>query len=426
MRTFKQHMDSVKHAMPTAQAASKVLEIINATNASANAIAGMFPVARLCDKITLSPGDRLPDNLAGIITVRDTSDNSRMFERGAAAVGDDEEVGRYYLEMEQAAYSASGFPFRSTGSISAGGKVLTCPDMISLSTGAYLYKRKIGDAVYQASIDSDGNLEYDADGKLVIIPIPTDDFDPQLSGVRFYDSGETSNDEIVYYDENEALAYWSHPDYGYIVSLIADVGGDPDGYFDVDDDEGVGAGDWANLYISMSTIEEVSAETVTDSDFTDLVVCITNSTYGDYYYKIASVNNDFTFKLSGTHPFAETNSVVRIYSENATLIKFVDYSEQEITSGTYTVYYWKFPNPMTQDSDIIPFAYPDYLELMTIRRLPETKDRRPVSKTELDDAKLIAKKKEPIQKPPSKPLTAQGSPFSMGGHTTDAYTVRGK
>ena len=427
MRTLKQHLNSIRHAMNPAQSAAKTQEIINATNISATSIAGMFPIGMLMDKITVSPGDRLPSNLAGISIVRDSSDDSRMWAMGEGAVGSDEEIGRYYLDIDHVPFSKVGIPFRSTGSIAADGKQLTCTDMIALATGAYLYLRKVGDTVYHTRVDANGDNVIDANGDLVLFAVPSSSFNPQLPGVRFYDSGESNNDEIVYYGENEELAYWNHSTIGWIITDMENVGAiAPAGYFDMTDDYGRGEGEWEGIFINFETIEESNIETVADdSDFADLIVCITNETYGDYYYGIISVNEDNTFNLSGTHPFGETDSVVTIFREATTRINFVDYSEKDITSGTYDVFYWTFPNPLTQDDDIIPFAYPDYLELMTIRRLPETKGRRPVSKTELEKAEAAARKAEPAQKPPSRPMTAQGSPFSMGSGGEGLFTVRG-
>jgi len=426
MRTLKQHLNSVMHAMSTRQSVDKKNEIINATNISANSIAGMFPIGQLMKKITVGPESRLPSNMAGISVVRDTSDGSRMWERGEGSVGSDEEVGRYYLDIEYEPFSKLGLPFKSTGSISEGESVLTCDDMVSLAEGAYLYKHQVGETVYNTRLDAGGNPVVDAEGKLVIYPVPSTLFNPQLPGVRFYDSGLTNNGQIVFYGENEELAYWNSATLGWIITEIADVGEvTPDGYFVITDGNGEGLGDWKWLFLTFGSIEESSVETISDDDFSDYVVCITNPTYGDFYYNITSVNYDATFNISRTHPFDETDSVVTIYREATSRIRFVDYSEQEITSGTYDVFYWTYPNPLTQDDDVIPFAYPDYLELLTIRRLPETKDRRPVSKREMEDAKAAAKKKEPKQFVHPRPTTAQGSPFRMGSAETDTYTVRG-
>lgn len=156
-----------------------------------------------------------------------------------------------------------------------------------------------------------------------------------------------------------------------------------------------------------------------------LTVRIVNATYGEYYYEIDSINVDNTIALKGSHPYDETNVEVTIRREMSRRIRFVDSSEELIESGDYDVYYWVYPNPFSQDTDIIPLIYPDVLELMTIRRLPETKDRRPVSKTEIDNAITMAKKREPNQSPPARPLTQQGGIFKMGKTGDSPYNSRG-
>lgn len=424
MRTFGQHKDSILHSMNTANSVVKLQELINATNTSANSIAGMFPIGRLMDKVTINPGDRLPPNMAGIVIVRDTSDNSRVWQRGEAAVYSDEEVNRFYLDMDHSPYSETALPFKSTGSIAENSSILTCPNLIATISGSFQYEFKCGDTVYQSAIDADGKAKLDADGKIVLNPVPSTDFDPQLPGVRFYDSGVEVNEYPVYYGENEMLAYWFHSIRGWIMSDIEFVDTTPAGYFDITDGEGIGIGEWEHLYITFEENDEYDAE-IEGDDFAGTVVCITNDTNGDYYYKVTSLNDDNTFNLNRSHPYDETDVVVRVFTESATRIRFVDYSEADVTSGTYDVFYWTYPNPLSKDEDVIPFAYPDYLELMTLRRLPETKDRRPVSKTEIDGARMLAKKKENIQAPPVRPLTAQGSPFSIGPSETGAYTARG-
>lgn len=155
-------------------------------------------------------------------------------------------------------------------------------------------------------------------------------------------------------------------------------------------------------------------------------VRIFNETYGEYFYEIDEVNEDGTIEIVGTHPYAETAAEITVRGESASRIRFVDDSETAITSTQFDVYYWTFPNPLTLDTDIIPLVYPDVLELMVIRRLPETKERRPVSKGEIDDAIQLAKKRESKQAEAARPSNQQGSPFVMSVTSgTELYTQRG-
>ena len=68
----------------------------------------------------------------------------------------------------------------------------------------------------------------------------TDAVPAALQGTKYwYDTGTTENDEAVYYDNLTGLyAYWNDGT-DWIVSAVADVGGTPTDYFDLD-----GQGDW--------------------------------------------------------------------------------------------------------------------------------------------------------------------------------------
>lgn len=173
------------------------------------------------------------------------------------------------------------------------------------------------------------------------------------------------------------------------------------------------------------TCSDLFAMSEAGTDIVGMTLRIVNATHGEYYYTIDSINEDETIHLSGSHPYAETDSVVTILRETSKRIRFVDTLEQAIETGTFTVHYWKFPNPLSQNTDIIPLEYPDLLELITIRRIPETKNRRPVSKTEIDDAFALAKKREPDQSFPSKPRGQQGSPI-IAQRSVNGYKSRGR
>lgn len=306
MRSMKLHMAMVADAMNAANATRKVSEMILATNVCMNTLAGLFPIGALCKKITLVSGADtawMPDNKAGIIAVRQTSDGMRVWERGRAASAADEEIYRYYEETVHATASDTGLPFIGEGSISAAGSLITCAELAAL-------------------------------------------------------------------DESQGGAY----------------------------------------ALSGMTIR------------------IFNETYGDYYYEIDEVDAGGKVVIIGSHPYAETDAEITVRREQSSRLVFVDTSETEVSSGTeFDVYYWVYPNPLSLDTDIIPLAYPDVLELMVIRRLPETKDRRPVSKGEIDDAIQTAKKREPKQAETSRPYNQQGGPFTMGiGTTTEPYLQRGE
>lgn len=183
--------------------------------------------------------------------------------------------------------------------------------------------------------------------------------------------------------------------------------------------------------------EDIANLDAASIDTTGMTLRIYNATHKDYYYKIADGSavgappteepgNYSCFEIEGTHPYAEEGSEITILRDQASRIRFVDADEEEITSGTYTIHYWIYPNPLSLDTDIIPLAYPDVLELMTIRRIPESKDRRPVSKGEIDNALSIAQRREKISAMPAAPRGQQGTPFKFGPMSTSAYGIRGE
>lgn len=156
-----------------------------------------------------------------------------------------------------------------------------------------------------------------------------------------------------------------------------------------------------------------------------MTVRIVNATHGEYYYKISSVDGT-DIVIEGAHPYTESGVEITVLRADSRRIRFVDPDEELLSSGTFTVYYWTYPNPLSQDTDIIPLAYPDALEVMTIRRIPDTKNRRPVSKTEIDDSLALAQRREPVQRRPFRPVGQQGRPFVMATPDSEAYNERGR
>ena len=153
---------------------------------------------------------------------------------------------------------------------------------------------------------------------------------------------------------------------------------------------------------------------------------LTNSELGDYSYTITAVEGD-VITLDRKHPYAEDDAEVRVRPNWTKRIHFVDNSESFVASSSFDIYCWVYPNPLSLDRDMIPLVYPDVLELMTIRRIPETKDRRPVSKKEIEEAIKLAQNAEPNNGLHSAPLTEQGNGFTFSpsiGRTP--YKMRGE
>lgn len=396
MRTYGQHKAIIQDAIKQ-NVSNRDSMIERNTNVCMQTLAGLFPIGALCRKIEVEAGDNawLPDNLAGIISVYD-SNKVKIHERNAAYVNEDEEVIRYYKENVQATPSNSGLPFVSTGIISAGSNKVYCEDIATLdaasidTTGMTLriYNATHKDYYYKI-----------ADGSAVGSPLSL-----TISGAG------TTGANGEYSVDDEQLHGWNTYSKGDYFIYAATNG--TSWYLTVD--EGVGGG-LTILYLGTSTIAGTPP--------TSWSVGIGT---GSLPAPTATLRNYSCFEIEGTHPYEEAGSEITILRDQSTRIRFVDADEEEITSGTYTIHYWIYPNPLSLDTDIIPLAYPDVLELMTIRRIPESKDRRPVSKGEIDNALSIAQRREKISAMPAAPRSQQGTPFKFGPMSTSAYGIRGK
>jgi len=156
-----------------------------------------------------------------------------------------------------------------------------------------------------------------------------------------------------------------------------------------------------------------------------LTLVISDTDYGDYYYEIDEVAGG-VIVLKGNHPYVDAAAEIRVRPNQTKRMHFVDDTETVISGTNFDVYYWIYPNPLSLDSDIIPLIYADALELAVIRRIPETKDRRPVSKGELEDAMKLARKAEPDQSVPTQPLNERGNAFTLGLSGKIPYKMRGE
>jgi hypothetical protein len=60
-----------------------------------------------------------------------------------------------------------------------------------------------------------------------------------------------------------------------------------------------------------------------------------------------------------------------------------DPDETVLLDRTVEVYYWEAPEPLYRDEDVPTLPSADLLELKVLRRLPEARERRPVSQSEI-------------------------------------------
>ena len=397
MRTYGQHKAIIQDAIKQ-NVSNRDSMIERNTNVCMQTLAGLFPIGALCRKIEVEAGDNawLPDNLAGIRAVYD-SNNKRVYERSAFATNEDEEITRYYKEVVIDTPSNSDLPFVSTGIISAGSNKVYCEDIANLdaasidTTGMTLriYNATHKDYYYKI-----------ADGSAVGAPL----------SLTILGAGTTGANG-KYIVDNEQLHGWNTYSKGDYFIFAATNG--TSWYLNVD--EGVEGG-LIILYYGKSTVPGTPPTSWSVGPGSGSLPAPT-ATLGNY---------NSCFEIEGTHPYEETGSEITILRDQSSRICFVDADEEEITSGTYTIHYWIYPNPLSLDTDIIPLAYPDVLELMTIRRIPESKDRRPVSKGEIDNALSIAQRREKISAMPAAPRGQQGTPFKFGPMSTSAYGIRGK
>jgi len=82
---------------------------------------------------------------------------------------------------------------------------------------------------------------------------------PDITDVKFYDSGIEYGGETVHYSEGDAYAKWNHSEYGWIVSEVSELGQTPDNYFDEASGTYTGTGAWTGTF-TFDAISEVTVD----------------------------------------------------------------------------------------------------------------------------------------------------------------------
>lgn len=134
----------------------------------------------------------------------------------------------------------------------------------------------------------------------------------------------------------------------------------------------------------------------------DAFVLAGNSIIGEYlkvasepgYYKITSDTSPYSISETYYGP-DNIQAEYMIRPSETTRLFLIDPSETILQDRSVVVYYWSAPRPLYNDNDPIIFPDATILKLMILRELPEAKKRRPVSKTEMDDAMSEAKRLNP-------------------------------
>ncbi|MDD2657580.1 MAG: hypothetical protein PHD04_02880 [Candidatus Pacebacteria bacterium] len=139
------------------------------------------------------------------------------------------------------------------------------------------------------------------------------------------------------------------------------------------------------------------------------------------YYKIGS--NTSPYSITPTYQGESqsgTNCPFMVRPPETQKMHIYDASEEELEDRTVVVYYWKCPDPLYRDQDMIVLPSSSLLELLTLRKLPEAKTLRPVSQNELDGAWASTIKLNPAFKRLPNPRDKHNNIFAFneGMHST--------
>lgn len=113
------------------------------------------------------------------------------------------------------------------------------------------------------------------------------------------------------------------------------------------------------------------------------------------YYKITSSTTPFTFTPT-YHGENKNYKTFRIRPWETTWdLVLIDEDEDALYDRDVDVYYWRAPQPLYRDSDIIVVPNADLLFFRVLWGIPQSKQLYPVSESRLDDALAKAIKQNP-------------------------------
>ncbi len=143
---------------------------------------------------------------------------------------------------------------------------------------------------------------------------------------------------------------------------------------------------------------------------------------GMEYYLITNDTSPFTF---GPTYYGETlggdDYVIRPPETQRMVL--LTAGEQTVQDSSIDIYYSKAPEGIYRDIDLIPLPSIEYLTLKILRRMPEAKERRPVSTTELKDAYSDLQRIMPDFPRLQDPRDKHNRPMNF---RTNPYTDRGR
>jgi hypothetical protein len=156
---------------------------------------------------------------------------------------------------------------------------------------------------------------------------------------------------------------------------------------------------------------------------------LTDDHTGDYIvfgeepgYYLLTAAKEFEPTYYGPKIEADGEYIIR---PAATRRLFVVDDNEEITTTltTLRVYYWEHPQPLYLDVQEPPLPYPEALMLMVLRALPEARERRPVSLSELEAAIAECERLDGTWLLDVPPRSRTGRRFNAT--STDIFATRG-
>lgn len=132
---------------------------------------------------------------------------------------------------------------------------------------------------------------------------------PDLTGMKFYDSGVEFNDVAVMYGEGDNYAMWTHATLGAVITTVADIGQTPTNYFLLSGGTYTGTGTWTGTF-TLTTISETVA------DFSKFRIAT-----ADYYHASRSTP---VLRLENVAPSAVHDICMYLNQETFTDIVYFD------------------------------------------------------------------------------------------------------
>lgn len=139
-----------------------------------------------------------------------------------------------------------------------------------------------------------------------------------------------------------------------------------------------------------------------------------DDTYG--FYKISNSATPFTF----TPAYYGDNINFKDFSirpwETTQSLSIIDQREAELYDRSVTVYYWRAPRPLYNNSDIIPLPSVDVLKFRVLRSIPQSKTLFPVSEKMLTESFRKAVKLNPKFTRHAAPQDKHGNNFDFSNN----------